>query len=109
MQNVTYDALITTVVVILAVCGAINVIAATVKVFRDKHKPQADAIKAINDKLATDKARLDGHEKSLSGLKEGQKALCEGVVALLNHELHNGNGAEMQKASEEITQWMIRK
>lgn len=109
MQNVTYDALITTIVVIMAVCGAINVIAATVKVFRDRQKPKDDVQKAINDKLATDKVRLDGHDKTIAGLKEGQKCLCEGVVALLNHELHNGNGDEMQEAKANITAWMIRK
>ncbi len=109
MQNVTFDALTTTMVVILAICGAVNVIGSTVKLIKEAIKPKADTFTDIADRLEESEARLDAHDKAIAALKDGQKHMCEGVVALLNHELHNGNSTEMQKASDEITAWMIRK
>ncbi len=109
MQNVTFDALTTTFVVILAICGAVNVIGSTVKLIREAIKPKTDTFTDIADRLEENEARLDTHDKAIAALKDGQKHMCEGVVALLNHELHNGNSAEMQRASDDITAWMIRK
>ncbi len=109
MQNITFDALLTTAVVILAFCGAVNVIGSTIKLFRDWKKPKNDTFGEIGRRLDAGKTRLDAHDKAIDALKDGQKHMCEGVVALLNHELHNGNSTEMQKASDDITAWMIRK
>ena len=57
-------------------------------------------------KLATDKERLDHHEKSIKDLQDSQQVLCAGVLALLDHELHNGNGDEMQKARDDIMDYL---
>lgn len=105
MQTVTFDALTTTVVVILAICGAINVIGATAKLIKEGLKPQT----TVKQALANDKTRLDKHDKAIDALQEGQKVTCEGVQALLNHALHNGNSDEMQKASTDLNKWLINR
>lgn len=109
MESITYDALLTTVVVILAICGAANIIGSTVKLFRDWKKPKNDTFAEIGRRLDEGKTRLDAHDKAINALRDGQKYMCEGVVALLNHELHNGNSAEMQKASNDLNQWLINR
>lgn len=70
----------------------------------------------IDRKLANDKARIDEHTRVLGalsartdGLEAGQKVLCRGVLALLNHELHNGNNDEMEKAQQGINNYLIEK
>lgn len=70
----------------------------------------------IRDKLATDKSRLDAQERRISSLetsqmdvKEGFSVLCTGLIAALNHELHNGNADEMMSAIEKITKYLTHR
>ena len=106
MDNVTFDSLTTTVLVILALCGAANVIGATIKMLKEIRKPHDNAMEQINVRLARDNAMLDEHGRAIDDLKNGQKCLCEGIQALLNHALHNGNSDEMQTACGNINSWL---
>lgn len=54
----------------------------------------------VDRKLTRDKERIDK-------LEDGQKAICRGVLALLNHELHNGNTEEMETAKKGIDTYLI--
>lgn len=70
----------------------------------------------IDRKLANDKATIDSHTRQIEalasrtdGLENGQKVLCRGVLALLNHELHNGNNDEMEKAQAGMNEYLIEK
>lgn len=52
------------------------------------------------------KRRVDAHDSDIQDLHAGQSALCRGVQALLEHELHNGNDEEMRAASDSIGKWL---
>ena len=99
----------TAVLVILAACGAIATIGKAVDVIRGWLKPGSERHKDVHAKLATDKARLDAHEKEINELRDGQRVICGGVQALLDHALHNGNSQQMQDASNKLTEWLINK
>lgn len=45
----------------------------------------------------------------IADLREGQRTLCVAVMALLNHELHNGNADEMRDASAGINNYLINR
>lgn len=113
MEKVSYETLLAVVVAVLAICGAINVVGATIKTVKEWRQPQMqrdasqnDAIEQIMGKLSNDKNRIDAHETAIADLRAGQRCLCEGVQALLNHALHNGNTNEMQTASTSINKWL---
>ena len=70
----------------------------------------------IERKLANDKATIDGHSRQMEtlakradGNEDGIKALSRGVLALLNHALHNGNNDELEKAQQGINEYLIQK
>ena len=70
----------------------------------------------IERKLANDKATIDGHSRQMEtlakradGNEDGIKALSRGVLALLNHALHNGNTDELEKAQQDINDYLIEK
>lgn len=70
----------------------------------------------IDRKLANDKVRIDEHSRAIGtlanrteGVENGQRVLCRGVLALLNHELHNGNSEEMEKAKKGMDDYLIDK
>ena len=96
-------------VVILAFAGGIGTLVNVFNGIRGLAKPAQDRQAKIEHALATDKARLDAHEKELAELREGQKVLCGGVQALLEHELHNGNANQMQGASDDLSKWLINR
>ena len=98
------------------------------KKLKDPEKKLADEISArvlekleprfaeIDKKLANDKATLDGHTRQIEALAtrtngndDGVKALSRGVLALLNHTLHNGNMDELEHAQQALNDYLIEK
>ena len=121
--------------VAIAICGIIILIDKVADVFRrrkqrkDLAKPElADEIAGkvmaklrpdldeIDRKLKSDNTRLDGHDRDIKDLygrteqdRNGIRALVVGVLALLNHELHNGNTGELDDAQKELNKYLINK
>jgi hypothetical protein len=102
MDKVTPDQLMNTVVVLLAVFAAIVTVDKVIDIFKKWRTPSTDTAK----KLAADKMRLDAHDKAIQNLQESNQVLCSGIMALLDHELHNGNGEQMQKARDDIMHYL---
>lgn len=66
----------------------------------------------IDRKLSNDKTMLETHTRQINSLAsrtDGLKPLARGVLALLNHELHNGNADEMEDALHGINNYLIEK
>ena len=105
MNGVTPDQLMTTVSVLLAVFAAIVTVDKVIDIFKKWKAPATDTER----KLANDKNRLDDHDKAIKDLQESQQVLCTGILALLDHELHNGNGEQMQKARDGIMTYLSGK
>ena len=102
MSGVTPDQLMTTAYVLLAVFAAIVTVDKVIDIVKKWKSPATDTAK----KLAADKQRLDDHDKAIKDLQEGQKVLCSGILALLDHELHNGNNEQMQGARNDIMTYL---
>jgi len=89
VEWLTVDNIVTTGLVVMGICGLINLVGATIDRIHKWRQPQADISArqdAIMDKLATDKRRLDGHEARLDDTHTGMMVICAGVQALLEHE-----------------------
>lgn len=70
----------------------------------------------IERKFSNDKQSIETHtrqigeiNKRVDSLETGQKAQCRGILALLNHELHNGNSDEMEEAKKGMDNYLIEK
>lgn len=68
--------------------------------------------KDIESKLDNDKNRLDNHEASIKNInssietiKEGMQVTADALTAILDHELHNGNADQMQKARDDLQKY----
>lgn len=64
---------------------------------------------SIDDKLSSDKRRLEALERQQDDADAGFRALCKATLAMLNHELHNGNTDEMEAAQKILTDYLIGK
>lgn len=60
----------------------------------------------LRSRVETLERKLKEHDRDLDDIHAGQSALCRGVQALLDHELHNGNEDEMKAASDSIGKWL---
>lgn len=116
LSGATPDMLWTTLVTVVVICGVLVTVLTLIekvqKLRTTNSKPQDN----ILDMLKNDKNRLDAHEAAISeirvkqrSLEEGQRAVCAGVMALLEHELHNGNSTQMEQASADINRYLLNK
>ena len=101
---------------ILAVCAIIAAVGKAVDVVRGWLRPGQKKSSDVQTCLHNDKQRLDAHDSRISDLEtglsktqEGQRVTMQGVMALLEHELHNGNSKQMEDASRAIQEHLLSK
>lgn len=102
VESVTWDAIKNAVVVFLALCGGVATIGKAVDVIKGWRKPGADESHQVRENAE----KIAALEKANDDNRAGIKALCAGVRALLEHELHNGNSDELKTASDAINNWV---
>lgn len=88
--------------VLLAIFAAIVTVDKVIDIFKKWRMPTTDTAR----KLANDKDRLDGHDEAIRDLQESTQVLCNGILALLDHELHNGNTDQMQDARDDLMNYL---
>lgn len=90
---------------------AANVVDAAKKLFAKK-KPDSTLeqhCKDAEDRFKRGERHIAENHEHISDLREGQRVMCVAVMALLNHELHNGNADEMHKASTGLNDYLINR
>lgn len=135
IEGITPEMLWNFVLVLLGLCAVVVLVYKVIEIVRKEHerkekknkladKDLTDEIaekvlekleprfKDIEAKLTTDKARLDNHEsaiKSINGsietIKDGMQVTADALTAILDHELHNGNADQMQKARDDLQKY----
>lgn len=104
MQNISPEELLNAVYVVLAILAAIVTIDKVIDIIKKWRAPTTDTEK----KLANDKKRLDEHDEAINDLRESNQVICSALLAILDHELHNGNGDQMQKARDEMMAYLSK-
>lgn len=133
IEGITPSTLWTFLTVLVGICALIVLGDKVLTVFRNaqrrKKEPEdklAEEISAkvlekleprfrdIDQKLSNDKATIDSHTRQIESLAKradgtdtGIKAINRGVLALLNHALHNGNTDELENAQKGINDYLI--
>ncbi len=135
IEGITPAMLWNFVLVLLGICAVVILVYKVIEIMRKEHERKeqknrlgdkdltdeiADKVlakleprfKDIEDKLDKDKARLDNHETSIRSLngsidsiKDGMQVTADALTAILDHELHNGNTDQMQKARDELQKY----
>lgn len=135
IEGITPETLWNFVLVLLGLCAIVVLVYKVIEIMRKEHERKekknrlgdkdltdqiADKVlekleprfKDIEDKLDKDKNRLDNHEASIKSLnvsidsiKEGMQVTADALTAILDHELHNGNSDQMQKARDELQKY----
>lgn len=102
--------------VVVAIIAVYNTVMSACKTWRAererKNKPTNDLSEQVakhTAMLANDKKRMDDMEADIRDIRDGQKYIVQGVQALLDHELHNGNSQQMQDSSDDLGKWLIKK
>ena len=79
-------------------------------------KPKEDENKAYEKHCRDSEERFQEGEKhikenhdNIMDLREGLRVSCIANMALLNHAIHNGNTAEMERAASELNNYLINR
>lgn len=102
---ITAEQFYTFLIVLAAICSGVIAIDKVLDIINKWKTPSVTTAK----KLETDKRRLDQHEEAIKKQQESQKVVMMGVLALLDHELHNGNADQMQQARDNIMSYLTEK
>lgn len=116
MENVellTHENLITFILVLVALLWVAERIMSFVERLKKWRRPQemrdenlSSQQEACRKKFDRDRVELDKHAERLDDLESGQAVMCNGIHALLEHALHNGNSDEMRAASAALFSYL---
>ena len=73
----------------------------------DENKAYEKHLKDSEDRFREGEKHIQENRDNIRDLKEGLRVSCIANMALLNHAIHNGNTAEMEKASSELNNYLI--
>ena len=104
MEHITPEDLMRAVVVILSIFAAIVTVDKVIDIVKKWRTPATDTEK----KLANDKVRLDQHDEAINDLREGTQVICTALLAILDNDLHNGNGEQLQRARDGMTTYLSK-
>lgn len=93
------------IVVLAALVVFAGGILSLVKNWRDLRKPSADVTRWRSD---TDD-KLDRDNKRINALEEGNKVLCQGMLAMLNHEITGNSIEKLRNAQELMNSYLINR
>lgn len=80
--------------------GALIVLAD--KILSILHRHQATSASAIAADVAV-------QNKRITAIEEGNKVLCQGIVALLSHEINGNSIDKLRQAQTDLTNYLINK
>jgi hypothetical protein len=116
VQALTGANLTTFLLVLVALAGLFILFSNVIEAARKLRKPQerqADELvhhqEACEKRFAADKRTIDLHGERIDDLEVGQRVICAALHELLEHELHNGNGDAMRKASSDLFAYLNRR
>ena len=103
------DNLTTFLLVLVALAGLFILFVNVVEAGRKLRKPKETEKTSLSEHQESCERRFEADYKRFSELErrmlyqeETSQVLCAGMHALLEHELHNGNANEMQRASNDL-------
>lgn len=116
MQELTYDKILTTIVVIVLLLGAYNTIMSAIKNHREekkiKNSPLAELQKQVGEHtkmLDNDNKRIEDLDERIDNIKEQSTIMLKGVRALLSHEINGNSVQELGEGYKEINDYLIRR
>ena len=114
MAELTYDKLLTAVIVIVLLAGAYNTIMQTIKTRREEKKLRDSPIAELQSKVSRhdelfkkDKDRLDAMEQRITEMGQESTVMLRGVRALLSHAINNNSIDKLKDSMSEIDDYLI--
>ena len=102
-----YDDIVTFVMVLLALCGAISVIGGVINLIRNWRK---------ESKLLAHERQLQDHENRIKVLEVSKsdqeayiKVMCNTLLALVSHEINGNSVDKLKEAQEELKEFLINR
>lgn len=104
-MSITLNDFQTFLAVAFVLMGGIATVGKAVDVIRGWRKPA----KTLAQRVADTERKLDNDKRHIDALEEGNKALCRGMLALLNHEITGNSIEKLKEAQAGINNYLIEK
>ena len=105
MEKLTGADLRSFIIVLAALVVFAGGLLSLIKNWRDLRKPNEDM---ATWRRNTD-AKLKKDDSRLTSLESGNRALCQGMLAMLNHEITGNSIDKLRKAQENMQEYLINR
>lgn len=93
----------------LAICGGISIIAGGVAVIYNLFKKAKAPDTERDETLKKHTEMLDNDNKRLKELEESNKIMMQSMLALMSHAIDGNHKVELEKARNDLQEYLIRR
>ena len=93
----------------LAMCGSVATIAGAVAIIYGAYKAIRKPDDERDRKLKRHGELLESDNKRLNELEESTKVMMQSMLALMSHELDGNHKQELEKARNDLQEYLIKK
>lgn len=82
------------------------------KAFNEIRKPYNDLrkdVNAVKEEVAMNKEKLRQDYERLNEHDEGQRVMCYALLAMIDHDLHDSDKTKLEKAQQELNNYLIER
>ena len=105
MEKLTLTQIRDFVIVLLAIMAFIVLLGNVIKVFKDWSNPamsEAEWRRGVDETLEENNARIDT-------LETGNRVICKALLAIMSHEINGNSTDKLQKAMNDLNDYLIEK
>ena len=102
--------------VITAICGfiitgsaAFNIIVNAVKKLKAPEKTQDDRLKVIEERLDLFETYFLNDKKRIDAMENGSRVTQQAILALLSHAINGDNQEQLEKARNNLNEYLINR
>ena len=109
------NTLLTVLLFLIAIAVLLVLAAQVVKACKELFGARGDAntldqhCKDAEERFRSGEKHIAENHDHIADLREGNRVMCCALMALLGHELHNGNSDEMEDAQRELNRYLINR
>ena len=109
MNSTIYTYIVSILALIVSIGSAAGYISKAVKSVKTPEQKQNERITTLEERMTKVESAVSQFKEKFTEIEENSRIQMKALLALLSHGIDGNNTAEMKKAHDEITDYLLRK
>lgn len=105
--NMTFNNLLTALIVILLFVDVYIRVMTAIKTYRDEKRRKSQPVDTLEERVQEHEVKLKRDHERLNELEDGSRIMMRALMAMLSHEISGNSVDKLKKSMDEIQSYLI--